>query len=407
MDTDAPWDRRKRVPLHQQLSRALREDIRAGRLRAGDMLPSEPELSRRHGVSRATVRQALGSLAGTGLVQRIPGKGTFVTPPRSGGSPGEPLTLGLVVTGLSGMFLAEMLDGLRRAASAAQAVVTLAPCDPAPGEEEAALRRLRRQGVAGAIIVPSPAAQGSEGSWRELSGAGFPLVFLDRVCPGLSEGASVTSDNAIGSGALARHLWQLGHRRFGYVLPREYPVSSAQDRLSGAMRALRELGAPQGDLRVVAVGGGYHEPMAPHAREATDRLLGRPDAPTAILCANDDIAIHVLAALRQHGLRIPEDVAVAGFDDLPFAQLIDPPLTTVRQFPAEMGARATGLLLAMVREGRTVGPRLVLPVELCVRRSTTGAAAPTEHAAPEARGPRMGRDAAAPSAPAAAPRIAP
>lgn len=360
-----------REPLHRQLERALRQEIDSGRLAQGALLPSEPELGRRYGISRATVRQALGGLAATGLVRRVPGKGTFVAatePQAPAGRSGPPL-LGLVVAGLHGMFLAQILDGIRRAAAQAGATITLAAADLAPGQEETALREVRAQGAAGAIMVSSPTYAPPPAFYRGVLAEGFPLVFLDR-CPEGIEAASVTSNNAEGGRLLALHLLRLGHRSFGYVLARDYPVSSAADRLEATRTALAAAGLTPRALQAVTVGGTPAEPMRPYVRQATDALLTAGDRPTAILCTNDELAMDVLAAVREHGLRVPEDIALAGFDDVPYSELIHPPLTTVRQFPVDMGARATALLLSLVRERRTAGPRVLLPVELCVRAST-------------------------------------
>ncbi len=375
-----------REPLHRRLEQALRHEIGAGALGVGARLPSEPELSRRYGISRATVRQAVGSLAAAGLVRRVPGRGTFVAPRGASAltAGARPTVLGLVVAGLHGMFLAQMLDGVRRAAGQAGVAVTLLAADLEPGQEEAAIAQVRAQGVMGAVVVGSPACATPPSYYNGLLAEGFPLVFLDRCPPGV-QAASVTSNNGEGARLLARHLLGLGHRAFGYVLARDYPVSSAAERLAATVECLEAAGLGTGALRTVAIGGSSGEPHPPYVRQAADALLAAGERPSAILCTNDDIAIGVLAALREHGLRVPEDVALAGFDDLPFAELIEPPLTTVRQFPAEMGGRATGLLLTLLREGRADGPRLVLPVELCVRRST-GAARPAErYAAPRAR----------------------
>jgi DNA-binding FadR family transcriptional regulator len=125
-----------REPLHRRLEQALRHEIGAGALGVGARLPSEPELSRRYGISRATVRQAVGSLAAAGLVRRVPGRGTFVAPRGASAltAGARPTVLGLVVAGLHGMFLAQMLDGVRRAAGQAGVAVTLLAADLEPGQ---------------------------------------------------------------------------------------------------------------------------------------------------------------------------------------------------------------------------------------------------------------------------------
>ncbi len=359
-----------REPVHRRLEGALRREIGSGGLGPGSALPSEVELARRYGVSRATVRQALGGLAEGGLVRRVPGRGTFVRP--ATGSAAAPV-IGLVVAGLHGLFLAQILDGVRRAAGQAGAAITLASADRGPGHEEAALREVRAHGAAGALIVSSPASAPPPALYGEVLAQGFPLVFVDRSPPGI-DAASVTSNNAAGARLLALHLARLGHRSFGYILSRDYPVSSAAERLQATREALQAAGVPPAALRAVPVRGAEGDPARPHVEQAVALLLGAGGPPSAILCTNDELAMDVLFALRRHGLRVPDQVSLAGFDDVPYAELVHPPLTTVRQFPTEMGARAAALLLALIRERRASGPRLLLPVELLVRSSTAPAA---------------------------------
>ena len=103
---------------------------------------------------------------------------------------------------------------------------------------------------------------------------------------------------------------------------------------------------------------------------ATAELLALPQRPSAIFATNDLLALGALTCLRQAGLRVPDDMALVGFDDIPFARLIDPPLTTIAQFPERLGARAAELLLERIKgEGPPEGRHEVLPFELIVRQS--------------------------------------
>ena len=362
-------------PLHQQLSHILSERIAAGEYPPGGMLPSEADLCRAYGISRSTVRQALGSLVARGLVRRTRGRGSFVTmrpPQRPAASPAHN-TIGLVVSRLGGTFNGLVLEGIHRVLTERNHALTIESA--AVGDEEAAIRQLRRHGVSGVLLAPSALQPTRSAVFREVLASGMPLVFFDRYCRDVPA-PWVASDNFGGGRDLGRHLVRLGHRRLGYILPREHPTTSTEDRLRGVRTALSEARLDPDSLQIVRVAGQPFDPMGPAVHEAADALLNlAPDErPTAILCGNDDIALDTLAALRQHRLAVPEEIAVTGFDDLPVAELVHPPLTTVHQNAAEMGARAAALLLQTIRQGTPAPRRIILPVALRIRRSTVGAA---------------------------------
>ncbi|MFE3206227.1 LacI family DNA-binding transcriptional regulator [Embleya sp. NPDC059237] len=176
---------------------------------------------------------------------------------------------------------------------------------------------------------------------------------------------TVRPANRAGAALAVRHLYDLGHRRFGIVSgPRA--LTTVRDRLDGARRQLRSLGLPLTPDQVVD--GGFTREQA---RTAARALLAGPSAPTALVVLNDVMAAGVLAALREDlGLRVPDQVSVVGFDDVPFAADLNPPLTTIRLPLADIGTQAMHMILT----GPTVTPRTVdVDAELVIR-SSTGAA---------------------------------
>ncbi|MEU0934722.1 LacI family DNA-binding transcriptional regulator [Embleya sp. NPDC005971] len=173
---------------------------------------------------------------------------------------------------------------------------------------------------------------------------------------------TVRPANRSGAALAVRHLHDLGHRDFGIVSgPRA--LTTVRDRLDGARRQLRSLGVPLPPAQVID--GGFTREQA---RVAARTLLTRAPDLTAIVVLNDVMAAGVLAALRDDlGLRVPDQVSVVGFDDLPFAADLNPPLTTVRLPLADIGARAMDMILT----GPTIEPRtLDLDTELILRNST-------------------------------------
>jgi len=212
----------------------------------------------------------------------------------------------------------------------------------------------------------------------------LPIVVLDGT-PAPNEPV-VGIDEERGAHDVADHVLALGHRRLAVVAFQ--PLSPgmvntvARRRLDGYRAAMREHGIDPASVPVV---GGFAYDRAATA-ELARRLLDRPDRPTAVLAMSDEMAVAVIAAARELGLRVPEDLSVTGFDDTATAQTSDPPLTTVRQPHAEKGAAAVRLLLA-----NDDGPRdISFPVELVVRGSTApppGAAQPVSRRR-RARAPR-------------------
>jgi LacI family xylobiose transport system transcriptional regulator len=198
----------------------------------------------------------------------------------------------------------------------------------------------------------------------QLSTAAIPLVVLDPSGEPLHETPSVGAMNWNGGLAATRHLIDLGHRRIAMINgPDRYLCCRA--RLDGYRAAMDAAGlaVDPGLLRTEAlyVDGG---------RRAAGELLELPDPPTAVFAANDLQAIGVYEAARLRRIRIPKDLSVIGFDDLAFVQWSAPPLTTVRQPLADMGAAAAKLVLTLAAGTRPEHTRVELPTQLIERAST-------------------------------------
>jgi LacI family transcriptional regulator len=200
----------------------------------------------------------------------------------------------------------------------------------------------------------------------------FPFVQIDHEGRD-NEGPSVGATNREGARQAMRYLIGLGHRRIGFITG-NLEMDCAHERLAGYRESLAEHGIALDDTLVVE--GNFHKPLA---FQRTRELLALADPPTAIFAANDVSAFGVMDAVRDLGLRVPDDVSVVGFDDIPDARINTPALTTVRQPMREMGARATRMLLDRIGGDDPEPPRIELPTELVVR--DTCRAASTAHSA--------------------------
>jgi len=183
-------------------------------------------------------------------------------------------------------------------------------------------------------------------------------VLDDIACP------TVMLDNRAAAAAMTRHLIALGHQRIAMVKgPARSPLT--RDRIAGYRDALETSGISFDEQLLVA--GDF---SLKAGFEAAANLLKLAAPPSALFCENDEMAIGAMQCLKQAGLRIPEDISVAGFDDINFAAYCDPPLTTISQPAEEFGRTAVSLLIDVLQGRITKAAKVTLPYELVIRKST-------------------------------------
>jgi LacI family transcriptional regulator len=174
----------------------------------------------------------------------------------------------------------------------------------------------------------------------------------------------VMSDNPRGAAVAVEHLHDLGHRRIATITGLVETRPGA-DRLRGYRDALRARGLAFRD-EYVAYGDFYVE----SGQHAMNRLLDLDEPPTAVVCASDLMALGAIRAVAERGLEVPRDVSIVGFDDIQLAGHVQPPLTTLRQNKARLGAEAGRALTRLIAADAAVPEAMTLPVELVVRAST-------------------------------------
>ncbi|MGN9844453.1 LacI family DNA-binding transcriptional regulator [Nonomuraea sp. H19] len=204
----------------------------------------------------------------------------------------------------------------------------------------------------------------SDEQHEQLTTRGIPLVLLDPSGDPGHRVPSVGASNWSGGLSATRHLLELGHRRIGIVTGPDYALSS-RARLDGYRAALDTAGVPV-DPDLICRGDFLIE----GGRAQAHRLLRLPDPPTAIFACNDGEAMGVYRAAHELGLRIPDDLSVIGFDDLPTIRWMIPPLTTIRQPLTEMAATAAAMLVKLAQGDPPPQSRVELGTDLVVRSST-------------------------------------
>ena len=216
------------------------------------------------------------------------------------------------------------------------------------------------------VILLCNAAASEPGILRSASRRSLPVIVgFEATSEQLSGYASVHIDNAAAASDATRHLIDLGHERIAMLSGTEQ-LGLTIDRESGYRAAMSSAGLGVADGWVID--GGL---SIDGARSATRRLLQHRQRPSAIFCAADEMAFGCLHEIKQHGLSVPEDISIVGFDDMRYAAIADPPLTTVSQPTKQIGQRAMQMVLHEINGGTSSTPRSeVLPYQLVIRASS-------------------------------------
>jgi DNA-binding LacI/PurR family transcriptional regulator len=267
--------------------------------------------------------------------------------------------IGVVVTSIADPFNGEVVAGIEEVANTHGYSVILANSQADPQREMAVARSFHERRVDGIVVASSRVGALYLPALSQME---VPVVLLNNQHP--SEFVhSVSIDNMDGARQAARHLLGLGHTRIAYIGD-ESGLESDADRLRGLSDELKRAGL---GIRPEFVARGDGKPEAA-GRRALELLAVKP-RPTAIFCYNDMSALGVLNAAYNRGLHVPEELSISGFDDLFFAAMLQPALTTVRQPMRELGRRAMELLVDLLK-GREPARRQLIKGELVVRQST-------------------------------------
>lgn len=329
-------DRSKPTHLHVQLRELLADGIRRGEWPVGAQLPSIRDLIERHDVSLPVVRMALDALAETGVIRTEHGRGSFVVRVPEGG------TMRLVLFLLCNRsrldpFFSRVLSGAERAASAAGCALVFRQIEP--DDVGGAARQLTALAVDGVVC----SGDIDDESYRALMASGLPFALaggLYRQQPAPPEVRIIGNDNFQGGRLATDHLLAAGHRRIGLITG---PVVGRHWKLRrlGYEAALREAGV------VFDAGLTAESPSdsADAAEPVVARLVSEHPDMTALFAGNDRYALGAYRALRHLGKRVPRDLSIVGYDDLDFAETLDPPLTTIQPDIEGIGEGVIQLLL--------------------------------------------------------------
>jgi LacI family transcriptional regulator len=324
------------------------------------------EVAELAGVSIATVSRVLNGRGDVSdetrdLVTRVVRENGYTANRNARGlSAGRTGLVGVLVPLVYPAYFSAIVAGAAEALSEIDLQIVLSPTGHEHDREVSVLDRLHGVTDGALIILPEESSEELE---RLLDG-GYRFVVLDPLMPLDERIPSVSAAHTSGADQAMRHLLELGHRRIAQITgPRGWVATEDRRRGYGAALAAAGILADP-ELEVEA------EPEIDSGRTAAAHLLDLPEPPTAIFAFNDNIAIGTLQAARAHGLRVPEDLSVVGFDDVEHATIVTPPLTTVRQPLAEMGRTAVSLLNRLLEKQRFETLHVELATRLVVRNST-------------------------------------
>lgn len=354
--------------LYEQIVEDLRAKIVGGELRPGDKIDTQAELARKYDVSLITVKNALTMLVNEGLLLSRAGKGTFVlktAPVRA--NLGSHKTIGLVLQDLNHPYFTMIVQSIEaRAYEMGFNVLVSGSGDMI--KEEKQIEKFRAIGVDGLVIASLSLEYRATDNIRKLHAADFPYVMVSYIHD--PDFWYVGSDHELGGYLATEHLLKAGYRTVGYVHMGGKNLLS-EVRKNGYSRALMDLDIPYEsdfiftlDPSRLGVGSDRFQLGHSFAREF-EQL---PRKPEALFFYNDMTALGFIQGASERGIRVPDDVAVVGFDDTTFARFASVPLTTIHQPVDKIGSSAVDVIQKRM-EKADISKRTIFKPTLVVRES--------------------------------------
>jgi LacI family transcriptional regulator len=332
--------------------------------------PTIQDVARRSGFSKATVSAVLNDSSSVKTSTRariLDVMDELNYRPRAAGRNGEKVgrSLAIVIKEIDNPYYAEVVAGARAAANKKGYTVQIGTSEGDPDAEKRLVDVFRSKDIDGLIIIPVISEQADLSYVFELNRRNIPYVLLEEV-RGI-QASVIDVDNIEASKSAVKYLIDLGHTEILHFAGPEYSMHS-EERIEGVRRAYSESSLVFGDEVVVPAGA--H--LADGYRAGKAYFASRENRPTGITCYNDLVAIGLMRALEERGLRVPQDVSVIGYDDIEILEYLPTPLTSIRVPKREMGQKAAELLIQQIEAQKKVPPQKIhLQAELVVRKTTT------------------------------------
>ncbi|MFW6279062.1 MAG: GntR family transcriptional regulator [Bacillota bacterium] len=353
-------------PMYEQVKKTILEKVKQGDYKPGEMIPTERELCEKTGVSRHTVRKAISELVEDGYLFRVQGHGTFVYDEDNIPLDLEHSTVGVILPLSEGEYDREILRGVDEIIKENEFSLTFSSSGDNSESEEKSIKRLLKRGVDGFVIMPAADEQ-DKNIIKRLKAEGIPFVLVDRKISNC-ETDCVMSSNTEGGYLATKHLIELGYERIAFVQDVKSEISSIKDRFQGYKQALEEY-----DIEFEQ---NLHLILENQEKEIQKNIYQfiKLEKPEAIFAHNDKNALRIYKVCREKGINIPGELSLVGYDNIEAGKHLETPLTTVAQYPYEMGKLAAERLLERIKaqkgEGREYYKQIYYPVELKVKEST-------------------------------------
>lgn len=354
------------VPKYELVKQYILNRIQEKSLLVNDKIPSENELARLCSVSVITARKALNDLASEGFVYRIKGKGSFAAMSHN---PQDKQRLRIIefllpASGGSDNSFMQMIRGAQACCAARGYPVMIGVSNDDLDLEHELIDRVLSDNLAG-ILIYSIDPEAGLAQYKRLRDEGVPFVLLDRYSDSIPLNVA-SSNNMDGGFQATEYLIRVGHRKILFA-SYHYSVKTEQLRRKGYQLAMQAYGIEE-DASLFVDSSEDNFPRICHKIRCGEV--------TAVVCANDHIALQLLDFLNRHDISVPDDVSLVGFDGIPSGEFVTPPLTTVRQDFYSIGETAAKILMELLEHPTSGTKQVLLPTQLLVRAST---APPKEH----------------------------
>lgn len=348
------------------LMESLKRDITNGKIKPGDKIPSENELSASFSVSRHTVRKAISILENEGLLEAAHGRGTFCTERTRNHVSSK--NIAVVTTYISDYIFPRLIQGMDKVLTENGYSIILKNTGNSQKNEAKALEDILTKNIDGLIIEPSKSEIFCRHAhlYELFDRLQIPYIFIQGTYPQMKEKANIIMDDVQGGYLLTKYLIELGHKHIVGI----FKIDDAQGtaRHKGYIKALSEAGMAYDPDWVIT----FHTEDRGKKPAAMIEQFVKEDRPMdAIVCYNDQIAMEVIHVLNSHGVQVPKDISITGYDNSIIAESGNVKLTTVSHPKEKLGEMAAELLLEKVNhifDKDSKVPRVVAP-ELVVRES--------------------------------------
>ncbi len=267
--------------------------------------------------------------------------------------------IGLLIPDIQNPFFVDVISGVEQYAYAHNSAVVIGNFSQDPKKEKLHIDILRSESVDGFIVAPTNI---KDQNIAQLVHDGYPVVCIDRGLSNVPVDV-VKSDNAKGAFEATEHLIKLGHRRIAFITG-DPSIPTTEERITGYKKALEQYGLVADPEIIRGRTSDFKSGV-----ELAEQILDLPVCPTAIFTGNNLLTLGALETILKRNLRIPEDIAIVGFDDVYWATSLNPPLTAVRQHGFEMGQRAIELLYQRILNPGRSPANFVIQTNLMIRKS--------------------------------------